>query len=249
LNVRLKVIIAEANMQHGIKLSRYLRSKNCDARFLHECFNATTLLDKISEYSPDVLVFNVQAFSCNISWLIEQICNKNSNLYIIMILPEFGCNPEKLICKKNVSCVYMPYNCNEVFEEIAIKNTFFENISMNDKIHYFIKNVGLSGKLKGYEYVCSAVYINLFESDKFPLITKDIYPEIALRHGSTSSNVERCIRNSINVFLSDSDNRRRLRNILYNSNLSVYKNLKNFKITNSKFIAILAEAFKNFYMN
>ncbi|MDE5946690.1 MAG: sporulation initiation factor Spo0A C-terminal domain-containing protein, partial [Oscillospiraceae bacterium] len=79
----------------------------------------------------------------------------------------------------------------------------------------------------------------------FKRITKDIYPEIALRYGSSSYNVERCIRNCMNVFMQNSKNKMRLDAISGNFGICSNKS----KITNSKFLKIIAEAFKLWHMN
>ena len=60
-----------------------------------------------------------------------------------------------------------------------------------------LNNCGIKGSLKGYDFLVTA--IELYYSDKvnYYYITKALYPEIAKRHNTTPSRVERAIRHSL----------------------------------------------------
>ena len=61
-----------------------------------------------------------------------------------------------------------------------------------------IKVLGIMPKVKGYYYINDAVEIIKQRGEEPLLITKDIYPEVAHKYGTSPECVERAIRTSIN---------------------------------------------------
>ena len=61
-----------------------------------------------------------------------------------------------------------------------------------------IKVLGIMPKVKGYYYINDAVEIIKERGEEPLLITKDIYPEVAQKYGTSPECVERAIRTSIN---------------------------------------------------
>ena len=59
--------------------------------------------------------------------------------------------------------------------------------------------VGIPAHIKGYQYLREAVKMVLEEPELLGRITKELYPGIAHRFGTTSSKVERAIRHAIEV--------------------------------------------------
>lgn len=57
-----------------------------------------------------------------------------------------------------------------------------------------LRNLGVPVRMVGYKYLRDAVLIAVNDTDSLMSVTKNIYPEIALKHGTSSGNVERNIR-------------------------------------------------------
>jgi len=244
LNNKINVLVASTDLKLGIKIFSYLKVRNCNVRNLNHCFITEKFLSKIEEFKPDILIYDAQLFTCDIVWLTNKIKKIQNNICQIILMPRRDWRIEKLSISRNVSYLYIPYNFCDLYEKIVIQNSAVNRNSIPEMIHFFLKNLGVSEKLYGFEYICSAISIILFEHSKFTKLTRDIYPEIALRHGSNYSNVERCIRNCINVFMKNAENRKYFYYIA-----SKYGNFsKDFNVTNSKFLNILAITFKNYYM-
>ncbi|MDD6345228.1 MAG: sporulation initiation factor Spo0A C-terminal domain-containing protein [Oscillospiraceae bacterium] len=249
MDIKIKVFIVTADLNFDIKLTRYLQIKDFKVRSLSHCRNTDKLLSKIDEYKPDVLIFDAKLFSCDIVWLISKIKNLRSQVYPIVLMPRRDWRIDELVKVGSVSCLYMPYDLYALYEEIITKNNIIKQNSISEKIRLFVKNSGVNEKLNGFQYTCSAIYIILFENNKYVSLTKDIYPEIAVRHGSNYNNVERCIRNCIKVFMKDSGNREYLYYLESRyGNISTNGSSENLKVTNSKFLKLLATVFKNYYM-
>ena len=74
-----------------------------------------------------------------------------------------------------------------------------EGESMEERIANLFLTVGIPAHIKGYQYLREAVKMVMEEPDLMGRITKELYPGIARRFGTTSSKVERAIRHAIEV--------------------------------------------------
>ena len=99
----------------------------------------------------------------------------------------------------------------------------------------FIHEVGVPAHIKGYQYLRDAIIMTVNDSEMLGAITKILYPEIAKKHKTTSSRVERAIRHAIEVAWS----RGRLETIeeMFGYTINTGKG----KPTNSEFIALIAD--------
>jgi len=71
--------------------------------------------------------------------------------------------------------------------------------SLEERIANLFLTVGIPAHIKGYQYLREAVKMVIEEPDLMGRITKELYPGIARRFGTTSSKVERAIRHAIEV--------------------------------------------------
>lgn len=99
----------------------------------------------------------------------------------------------------------------------------------------FIHEVGVPAHIKGYQYLRDAIMMTVNDSEMLGAITKILYPEIAKKHKTTSSRVERAIRHAIEVAWS----RGRIETIeeMFGYTINTGKG----KPTNSEFIALIAD--------
>ena len=99
----------------------------------------------------------------------------------------------------------------------------------------FIHEVGVPAHIKGYQYLRDAIMMTVNDPEMLGAITKILYPEIAKKHKTTSSRVERAIRHAIVVAWS----RGKLETIeeMFGYTINTGKG----KPTNSEFIALIAD--------
>lgn len=74
-------------------------------------------------------------------------------------------------------------------------------IKVSDMLH----NLGMPSHIRGYQYIRDGIMMMYKEPDMLKGITKEIYPELALKYDTTSSRVERAIRHAIEVSWSRGD--------------------------------------------
>lgn len=102
-------------------------------------------------------------------------------------------------------------------------------------ISKLLHQLGIPSHIKGYTYIRESVFLFYRDSDAYGGITKEIYPEVALRYSTTASRVERAIRHAIEVSWSRGD---------YELMEEIFGNSVAFdraKPTNSEFIATIAD--------
>lgn len=66
-----------------------------------------------------------------------------------------------------------------------------------------ILSLGISRALKGYRYLADSIVMCVVHPDKLYCLSKDVYPEIAKKHGVELSCIERSIRNAIGKAYSE----------------------------------------------
>lgn len=116
----------------------------------------------------------------------------------------------------------------------ADKSDYMEQHLEND-ITLMLHEVGIPAHIKGYQYLRDGIVIAVKEEDSQISVTKVLYPEIAKKHQTTPSRVERAIRHAIEVAWG----RGKLETI---NNIFGYTiNTGKGKPTNSEFIALVSD--------
>ena len=125
--------------------------------------------------------------------------------------------------------------------EIAKKENL-KAVELNDKereLHVAISKIlhqlGMPSPINGHDYIRESVFLFYKNSDSYGGITKEIYPEVALRFSTTASRVERAIRHAIEVSWNRGDYD--LMEELFGNSVAFDK----AKPTNSEFIASIAD--------
>ncbi len=107
--------------------------------------------------------------------------------------------------------------------------------NLENDITKLLHEIGIPAHIKGYQYLRDAIAISVEEKDLMVSVTKVLYPEIAKKHNTTSSRVERAIRHAIEVAWT----RGRLEMIHEVFGYTV--NNGKGKPTNSEFIAMMTD--------
>ena len=106
---------------------------------------------------------------------------------------------------------------------------------LDERISNIFITVGIPAHIKGYQFLREAVKLTIEKPDIINSITKQLYPSIAKRFGTTPSKVERAIRHAIEVGWN------RGRVDLINNIFGVRAFDIKDKPTNGEFIAIVAD--------
>ena len=110
--------------------------------------------------------------------------------------------------------------------------------NLENKVTNMIHEIGIPAHIKGYHYLRDAIMMAVEDMDVLNAITKIMYPEVAKKHHTTSSRVERAIRHAIEVAWS------RGKVDMLDKMFSYTINYGKGKPTNSEFIALLADSIR-----
>ncbi len=98
-----------------------------------------------------------------------------------------------------------------------------------------IHEVGVPAHIKGYQFLREAIIMAVNNIEMINQITKQLYPDIAKKYGTTPSRVERAIRHAIEVAWGRGD--QKVVENIFGYTVSADKG----KPTNSEFIAMIAD--------
>lgn len=107
--------------------------------------------------------------------------------------------------------------------------------SVDDRLSNIFLSLGIPAHIKGYQFLREAVKLVLENPDSINRITKELYPTIARRFGTSASKVERAIRHAIEVGWS----RGRVESL--NRAFGCRVATPEDKPTNGEFIALIAD--------
>lgn len=145
--------------------------------------------------------------------------------------------------------ILKPFDMNDLEDKIL--DTFLEvdkrsiNLFSNNlqkSISKLLHELGMPSHIKGYQYIREAVSMVYDNPDMIGGITKELYPELAIKFDTTVSRVERAIRHAIEVSWNRGD--WDLMEDVFGHSVDIDK----AKPTNSEFIVTLADKLRLEYV-
>ncbi len=109
------------------------------------------------------------------------------------------------------------------------------DIELQNTISDMLHTLGVPSHIKGFQYIREGIGLLYSKPSILGAITKEMYPEIAVKYNTTSSRVERAIRHAIEISWNRGDYD--LMEDLFGNSVDVDRS----KPTNSEFIATLAD--------
>jgi len=118
------------------------------------------------------------------------------------------------------------------------ENKVKEDKTVEIEINHILHELGIPSHIRGFQYVRESIYYMYLHPEMIGGITKCVYPEIALRHGTTATRVERAIRHAIEVSWARGDYD--LMDELFGHSVDFDRS----KPTNSEFIVTIADTIR-----
>ncbi len=109
-----------------------------------------------------------------------------------------------------------------------------KEIQMLQLVTKYLRDLGMPAHLKGYYYTRDAIVMTTNSPEKVHSITKELYPDVAKKHKTTSAQVERAMRTAVQTAWKRADPDAV-------KEIFGYSNTKRKKPTNSEFIAQIAD--------
>lgn len=251
---KISVLIAEDNEQTCNLLGELFQ--NCSEFVVsYIAKDGLTAYKKISELKPNIVLLDLIMPGMDGLSVLEKCQKEQIQKKSIFIILSAITNESIVQEAMNLGASYFimkPFDsetlltrmkqiCRKTVEPITQKNVIspvkqeFSEIELEREITSIIHEVGVPAHIKGYQYLRDAIIMCIHDMDMLNSITKILYPEIAKKHQTTSSRVERAIRHAIEVAWS-------------RGNLDTMEELFGYTIhtnkgkpTNSEFIALIAD--------
>lgn len=144
--------------------------------------------------------------------LLEKMKEKNIQKHVIILTSYKKEYTVKAVSEYNIDYYMLkPFNLESLEKRILeIMNVKERKVSDKEmdlriKISDMLHTLGVPSHIRGYQYIRDGIVMMYEEPDMLKGITKEIYPELALKYNTTTSRVERAIRHAIEVSWSRGD--------------------------------------------
>lgn len=241
----IKLLMVDDNVNLVKMVSEYFKNKdNISLEFVaHDGKEGIELIEeKQNEF--DVLLLDLIMPKKDGLYVLEEMKKRGINKNVIV---ETSYNTQEVI--KQVSDYNVNYFILKPFELDDLENRimgiskrkddtktldFYHN-NLQVSITKILHELGIPSHIKGYQYIREGVSIIFERPETIGGITKELYPELASKFGTTVSRVERAIRHAIEVSWNRGD--WELMEEIFGHSVDIDK----AKPTNSEFIVTVAD--------
>lgn len=256
---KIKIVIADDNSEFVSTFVEFLSNEE-DMEVVATAKDGLEAYDKIVETKPDIVLLDVIMPHLDGIGVLEKL-NSLGEMPICIMLSAVGQDTitkralsigasyymvkpfeldvlvKRIRDLKNIT--RFPTN-NFILKDNGVKPNYINisnSKSKEDNLEALVTNiiheVGVPAHIKGYQYLRDGIIMVVEDMDVLNQITKQLYPDLAKKHKTTPSRVERAIRHAIEVAW----NRGEINTI---ENIFGYTvNANKGKPTNSEFIAMI----------
>ena len=214
----IRVVVADDNLQLREMIVQYLAEQS-GLEIVGEAANGVQALQMVEEKKPDVLICDMIMPQMDGYAVLERLQNMklerhpgvialtalgrddfiaraiNLGVHYYMVKPfDFMMLVQRVYEAAGEACKADALNMRIQREMRGVSGE-----SLDERIANLFLTVGIPAHIKGYQYLREAVKMVIDNPDLMGRITKELYPGIARRFGTTSSKVERAIRHAIEV--------------------------------------------------
>ncbi len=263
MSEKIKILVSDDNQDFAKTLVTYL-SKDEDLEIVGVARDGQDAYNKILETKPDIALLDIIMPHLDGLGVLEKLNSSDLDkkpMCIILsavgqdkitqkaielgahyyIVKPFDIN---ILIKRIKEIKYYqptPKSANLISREIRTQYIDIspDNQKKEENLEALVTNViheiGVPAHIKGYQYLREAIIMVVTDIDVINQITKQLYPEIAIKYHTTPSRVERAIRHAIEVAWGRG--KQDVVESIFGYTVSASKG----KPTNSEFIAMIAD--------
>jgi len=243
--------IVDDNREFCEILEEYLVEQE-DLRLVGKAFNGNQALEMIQEKSPDVVVLDIIMPHLDGIGVLENLnkldLKKRPKIIILTTLGQESMTQRSIelgadyYILKPFDLEVLGTRIRQVIEgtverqkNIVIQGSIKGSRNLDVEVTRIIHQMGVPAHIKGYQYLRDAILFVVEEVSLLGAVTKELYPMIADKYGTTPSRVERAIRHAIELAWDRG-------NVEMMTKFFGYTiNVERGKPTNSEFIAMVAD--------
>ncbi|MGI6487212.1 MAG: sporulation transcription factor Spo0A [Syntrophothermaceae bacterium] len=243
----INILIADDNREFCSILSEYFGGSS-DFNTVDVCLNGLEVIEALEKQEVDVLILDlIMPYMDGIGVLEKMRDMDGESRPRVIILTAFG---QESITQKAVQLgadyyILKPFNLQVLGDRVrqvarakydsAPRTMPVTKRDLEVEVTHIIHEIGVPAHVKGYQYLRDAIMLVVEEINFLGAVTKELYPAIAEKYGTTPSRVERAIRHAIELAWDRGDIDK------INKFFGYTVNGDRGKPTNSEFIAIIAD--------
>jgi len=248
-----RILIADSSPEFRIGLKSFLNKKGYQV--VGDCSDGYEAIRLIEETRPDVVILDILMPRLDGIEVMNETRNRLSP-YCPVFIVVTGVGNHKMLAEASEAgayyCIIKPCEYITLSNRIESAVKEMENpvsksfgtserdadADLETQVTKIIHQIGVPAHIKGYQYLRSAIIMTMHDTELINSITKQLYPGVAKKYGTTSSRVERAIRHAIEVAWDRGDVD------VINSFFGYTVQSARGKPTNSEFIALVADSLR-----
>lgn len=203
---KIKVLMVDDNVNMTGMVKDYFK-KNKMVDISDVCHDGEEALELISKNKYDVLLLDLIMPRKDGIGVLEEIKKLNLDMKIIVLssydsaevirnVSEYGINYYML---KPFDLVDLEKRVLDLYKSRASKIIDVFQNKLEISITRMLHELGMPSHIKGYQYIRDGIVMIYNNPEIIGGITKELYPDVAIKHNTTVSRVERAIRHAIEV--------------------------------------------------
>ncbi len=249
---KLKVLVADNSAEMGQVCAATLRAYGMDVITIAK--DGQEVLDSLQGEVPEVVLMNAFMTRIDAIGVLKAVRRMNLSSRPVMIVMSTDNNGAISAQVMEAGADYffpMPFDHDLLAERInqlaggekelhaapvkSLNAPYDASQDVEIIVTKIFHQIGVPAHIKGYHYLREAIMMAIHNIDIINSITKQLYPSVAKKYGTTSSRVERAIRHAIEVAWDRGDVD------ILNSYFGYTIHNSRGKPTNSEFIAMIAD--------
>ena len=204
---KVKVLMIDDNKELIDAVKEYFSSSK-QIEIVDVAYDGVEGLKKIEESSFDVAILDLIMPNKDGLYVLEEMKKKNLSKKIIVATSYNAQEVIREVSDYGVSYyILKPFDFNDLEKrilDICNKKKEGKNIDLHYNnlqiaITKILHELGIPSHIKGYQYIRDGVSLIFENPEMIGGITKELYPELAVKFDTTVSRVERAIRHAIEV--------------------------------------------------
>lgn len=244
---KIKALVVDDNKEFTNNVLEYFKD-NAVLEVTKVIHRGDEVLDYLNRHSEiDVVFLDFIMPGMDGVAILQEMYEQNIKKKVIVLTSFLEEYTMKMIQKYHVDYYMLkPINLasleKRVVEIMQVQSKFKEPMEVNQdleiKTSELLHNLGVPSQIKGYQYLREGILMLYKNTDFIGGITRSLYPEIARRHDTTASRVERAIRHAIEVAWNRGDYQ--MMNKLFGHSIDFDRS----KPTNSEFLVTVSDALR-----
>lgn len=157
----------------------------------------------VQRFHPQLLIIDAALSDKKNLRLLDLALLHRPKPRLMLVTPYYTEWAVQQIFNNNVELLYpVPFSPDELLEQcrrLCAPERYADDVLLTHRAMVALDELGVPPRLDGYRYLAEAIAMSVPDETLCDAVTKVIYPRVARRFGSTSSCVERSIRNAIGI--------------------------------------------------